>query len=144
MKKKKIVKIILILIIAFFILNLVPYSINYVSGFQSNINNSKFHFLSIHQFSDAIFFVKQNQKLSGVEVELKSTELVQYNTNIQDIYSSKSSGQNSNFDYRKNIRQSIPHYFNGGAYKSLWNNHKVNYYRLSADNNWLQKNINKQ
>lgn len=127
MKKKKIVKIILILIIAFFILNLVPYSINHVSGFQSDIHNSKLHFSSIHQLSDTIFFVKQNQKLSGFQIELKSPKLVQYNANIHDIYSSNFSGQNSNFDHRKNIRQSIPHYFNGSAYKSMRNNYTKAY-----------------
>lgn len=34
-------------------------------------------------------------------------ELVQYYTNIQDIYLSNSSGQISDFDYIENISQSI-------------------------------------
>lgn len=119
MSKRKIVKIILILIITFLILQLVACSINHVSGFQHGIESSKSYFQAIYLNPGVLVFLKENYKLSVQHAQIKYSMLTIHGVSVQDIYSVKLLSQNHNFDYRKNIRQSIPHYFNGSAYKSL-------------------------
>jgi len=117
MRKKRAIKLLTFLILAFIVFQLVPSALIQVEDLQSHTQNCKV-FLSASSFnSDVLYLGRENQKSSIQKVQIKNTQICIPQIFIEDINSTNSTFRKVSFDYRSVIRQSIPHYFNGGKYK---------------------------
>lgn len=117
MNKKRTVKLLSILILAFIVFQLVPSILVPAEDFQSHTQNCKV-FLSAASFnSDVLYLGKEDHKSSIQKVQIKNTQIYIPQIFIKDINSTNFTFWKMPFDYRSVIRQSIPHYFNGGKYK---------------------------
>lgn len=115
---KRIWKLLAFTIIAFFVLQLVPGSVTHADGLHNHAQNSSVLLPSNIVNSDVWHFGEGNQKLSVQKIPIKSNQYWIPHLTIEDISSAGyTSFQEMPFDYRSVIRQSIPHYFNGGKYK---------------------------
>lgn len=117
MGKKKLIKIISFLIITFWVFQLIPITLTHVEGFQSNIQNSKVFLSSVSFNSDVLYIGRESQKTSIQKVQIKNASICIPQLLIEDISVINLSYQEMQYDHRKDIRESIPHYFNGGKYK---------------------------
>ncbi|MDP4092105.1 MAG: hypothetical protein Q8920_01960 [Bacillota bacterium] len=120
MEKKRILKLISLLIIALMIFQLIPSTLNCIEGLQGHTQNSKASLSTASIQTDASFIGRENQKTSAQNIQLRNTSIYLPKISCVDISNFCVSFQEMPFDFRKVIRQSIPHYFNGSKYK---NNH---------------------
>lgn len=118
MKKKKVIKLISFAIFFLLIFQLIPSTLTCIDGFQNHTQNSNV-FLSSGAFhTDVIYIGSKSQKSSIQKVQLKNTLIFVPQISIEDISVINFSFQKLPLDYRRVIRQSIPHYFNGSKYKN--------------------------
>ena len=122
MKKERIIKFISIVIYLILIVRLVPNSSPGIDGYQRLTQSSKALLSSGVFHTDVLYNGREGQKPLIQKVQLKNTSICIPRISIDDITVSSFSFQELPFDYRKVIRQSVPHYFNGSKYK---NNHSA-------------------
>ncbi len=118
MKNKKIIKLISYAIFILLIFQLMPSTLSSVDGFLSHAQNSKVILLSGVFHTDAIYTGRESQKSAIQRVPLRSTSVSASQICVEDIFIASSSFPELPSDCRRVIRQSIPHYFNGGKYKN--------------------------
>lgn len=118
MQIKRTVKLISLLIIVFIVFQLIPSNIACTDGFQSHAQSSKM-LLSERLFhTDNVYFNRENQKTQIHKVPIKNITINVQQLCIDDISLLNYSYHEEQFDLRKVIRQSIPHYFNGSKYRN--------------------------
>lgn len=118
MKKNKVIKLISFVIITLIVFQLIPITSNCDNGFQSHTQSSKALLSSVSIHADALLIGRESQKLSIKNVRFKNALAYFHQILIEDIAVINFSFQEMPFDYRRIIRQSIPHYFYGSKYKN--------------------------
>lgn len=117
MKKNKIIRFISLVIFVLLIFQLIP-TIDYVNDFQSHAQNSKVFLSSGVLHTDVLLIGRERQKTSIQKVQFRNIPLSIPQTSIEGFSAINFSFQEMPFDYRRVIRQTIPHYFNGSKYMS--------------------------
>ncbi len=118
MERKKIVKVVSLLIIVFLAFQMIPTFFTGNDGFQNHAQRSKTIFGIVHH-SDAVYFIKQNNKSLLHRLPTNNTAVSINQISLNNIYSVNLSFREMPTDHRRVIRKSIPHYFNGSKYKNI-------------------------
>ncbi len=121
MKLNKTLRLILISIAALIVIQLLPGSIA-ADRLNTHSHNSRALILSSYVYADVLYIHNENQKTSIQKCQINNSPFYIYH----QIYTEDFSIANYSIirepiDYRKIIRQSIPHYFNGSKNKGYHN-----------------------
>ena len=119
MEKKRIIKLISFAIFILLIFQLIPSTVNCVDGSQSHTQNSKVFLSSGSIHTDVLYVGRESQKTAIQKVQVKNIPTFVSQISNADISAIQFTSQEMPFDHRRVIRQSIPHYFNGGKYKKI-------------------------
>lgn len=118
MKNNRTLKIISFLIMLFLVFQLMPSNITQVEGYKNHTQNNKVFLSSTSINSDVLCIGRQSNKTSFHNLQIKIPLSMVHQAYYFDVLMDHSYFQEEPFDYRRVIRQCIPHYFNGSKYKS--------------------------
>jgi hypothetical protein len=117
MTERRIIKLVTLLIIAFYIFQLMPGALNAVEGFDGHTRNSE-SILSSDVIGNDVFIISRvSTKPIFQKIPVKCSY---FSINPVPLFVSSAAGpyfHERPFDYRKSIKQSIPHYFHGSKYR---------------------------
>lgn len=121
MKQKKTMRLFLIAIVALIVIQLLPGSIA-TDRLYTHSQNSKALILSSYVYTDILYIHNENQKTSIQKCQINNSPFYIYHQIYTDDFSiANYSIVREPIDYRKIIRQSIPHYFYGSKNKGYQN-----------------------
>lgn len=117
MEKKRYLRLISFLLLAFLVFQLIPSDLNSIGTFQSHSQASEVVPSSNLLDHNILFVSKEShkallQRISNTISTINTSLIFVYDVYLVDFFFEKEP-----FDYRTVIRQSILHYFNGGKYK---------------------------
>lgn len=116
--KRRIIKLVSLLIIAFFIFQLIPSTLTDVEGLINHAQNSR-EIRSSLAVNNGVFIIGRiNIKPAFQQIPVKYCPFNISPTTVFDSISESSSFQDNLFDHRKSIKQSIPNHFHGSKYKN--------------------------